>query len=159
MPPTCVRVACRRLKATSPSPTGMPQLVLYFEDTWMQGNYDRDEATTTTTAMQLANGGQARKRQKKWEKKDEAIRELESRLSNGSLTLDTSCPPCSASAAYKRAGLNLSRAAAVSECSNWVQDDDGELESDDADDLMLRYSHLYDVTQVVLIALAAQQIL
>ncbi|XP_077541781.1 uncharacterized protein LOC144153905 [Haemaphysalis longicornis] len=111
----------------------MPQLILYFEDTWMQGNFDvqqwnhyqnegartnnikeawhrkinnllgkahpniyafvellkRDEATTRATLMQLANGGQARKRDKKWEKKDKAIRELESRLSNGHLTLDT----------------------------------------------------------------------
>ncbi|XP_040077772.3 uncharacterized protein LOC120849598 [Ixodes scapularis] len=107
------------------------QLILYFEDTWLLGNYDtqqwnhhqnsgartnnlkeawhrkinnaigkahpnvytfvehikRDEATSRVTLLQVSNGGQARKRQKKWEMKDEAIRKLEQRLSNGELNI------------------------------------------------------------------------
>ncbi|KAG0444304.1 hypothetical protein HPB47_013946 [Ixodes persulcatus] len=131
VPPTFVRVAWRSLKATAPQAPGVPQLILYFEDTWLLGNYEihqwnhhqnngartnnfkeawhrkinnvigkahpnvytfvehikQDEATSRVTLHQVSNGGQARKRQKKWEMKDEAIKKLEERLSNGELSI------------------------------------------------------------------------
>ncbi|KAG0411175.1 hypothetical protein HPB47_011703 [Ixodes persulcatus] len=131
VPPTFVRVAWRSLKATAPQAPGVPQLILYFEDTWLLGNYEihqwnhhqnngartnnfkeawhrkinnvigkahpnvytfvehikQDEATSRVTLLQVSNGGQARKRQKKWEMKDEAIKKLEERLSNGELSI------------------------------------------------------------------------
>lgn len=40
VPPSFVRVAWGRMKATAPSATGIPELILYFEDTWILGNYD-----------------------------------------------------------------------------------------------------------------------
>ncbi|KAG0443410.1 hypothetical protein HPB47_014952 [Ixodes persulcatus] len=39
VPPTFVRVAWRSLKATAPQAPGVPQLILYFEDNWLLGNY------------------------------------------------------------------------------------------------------------------------
>ncbi|CAN8005385.1 unnamed protein product, partial [Ixodes hexagonus] len=123
VPPAFVRIAWRGVKAAAPPALGVPQLILYFEDTWLLGNYDiqqwnhhqnsgartnnlkeawhrselkinnaigkahpnvytfvehikRDEATSRVTLLQVSNGGQARKRQKKREMKDEAIRKL-----------------------------------------------------------------------------------
>lgn len=40
VPPTFVRVAWRTLKSTAPAVTGASELSLYFEDTWLTGNYD-----------------------------------------------------------------------------------------------------------------------
>ncbi|KAG0421715.1 hypothetical protein HPB47_002411 [Ixodes persulcatus] len=46
-----------------------------------------DETTSRVTLLQVCNGGQARKRQKKWEMKDEAIKKLEESLSDGELSI------------------------------------------------------------------------
>lgn len=40
VPPTFVRVAWRTLKSSAPTATGVSELSLYFEDTWITGNYD-----------------------------------------------------------------------------------------------------------------------
>ncbi|CAN7998426.1 unnamed protein product [Ixodes hexagonus] len=40
VPLAFVRIAWRGLKATAPAALGVPQLILYFEDTWLLGNYD-----------------------------------------------------------------------------------------------------------------------
>lgn len=48
----------------------------------------RNEAASTATLLQVSNGGQARKRQKKWERKDETIKKFEERLSNRQLSLE-----------------------------------------------------------------------
>ncbi|CAN7989933.1 unnamed protein product [Ixodes pacificus] len=51
------------------------------------GHIKQDKATSRVSPLQVSNGGQARKRQKKWEMKDEAIKNLEERLSNGELSI------------------------------------------------------------------------
>lgn len=48
----------------------------------------KDEATSRVSLMQLSNGGQGRKRLKKWNEKDDAIKELEDDLRDGDLNLN-----------------------------------------------------------------------
>ncbi|CAN7949147.1 unnamed protein product, partial [Ixodes pacificus] len=48
----------------------------------------KDEATSRVSLLQLSNGGQARKRLKKWKEKDDAIKELEDDLRDGALNLN-----------------------------------------------------------------------
>lgn len=40
VPPTFVSIAWRNWKSSAPTATGVSESVLYFEDTWMTGNYD-----------------------------------------------------------------------------------------------------------------------
>lgn len=40
VPPTFVRIAWRSLKVAAPLTPEIPRLILYFEDTWLLGNYD-----------------------------------------------------------------------------------------------------------------------
>lgn len=47
----------------------------------------RDQALSRPTLLQVLSGRQTRKRQKKWQPKDEKIRKLEQRLSNVQLNL------------------------------------------------------------------------
>lgn len=48
----------------------------------------KNEATSRVSLLQLSNGGQARKRLKKWNEKDDAIKELEDDLRDGALNLN-----------------------------------------------------------------------
>ncbi|KAG0431747.1 hypothetical protein HPB47_021488 [Ixodes persulcatus] len=48
----------------------------------------KDEATSRVSLVQLFNGGEARKRLKRWTDKDESIKDLEERLRDGALNLD-----------------------------------------------------------------------
>ncbi|KAG0444244.1 hypothetical protein HPB47_014010 [Ixodes persulcatus] len=51
------------------------------------GAHQKGEATSRVTLLQLSNGDQARKHQKKWEMTDEAIKKLEEHLSNAELSI------------------------------------------------------------------------
>uniref|UniRef100_V5HS25 Uncharacterized protein n=1 Tax=Ixodes ricinus TaxID=34613 RepID=V5HS25_IXORI len=48
----------------------------------------KDEATIWVSLLQLSNGGQARKRLKRWNDMDVSIKDLEERLRDGAINLD-----------------------------------------------------------------------